>query len=149
MKNHVIAAVAAALATTAFAQVAQESRPTDRRIYENTQIPHQEEGSEGWFSSQEKAAAVGQGRPRVHDGVVDNPVSITSTMNADDRLVYDVSRTLANDPALNGAYLNVDAVGGEVRVTGTINDYGQAAVVRRDAESIAGPAHVMTSLAPR
>lgn len=148
MKKFVLAAAAAAaLSTSAFAQ--QESRPTLDRVYDNTRIPHQEEGSEGWFSSQEKAAAVGQGRPRVHDGVVYNPVTITDTMNADDRLVLDVSRALANDPALNGAYLNVDAVGGEVRVTGTIGDYGQAERVRRDAEAIAGPAHVMTSLAPR
>ena len=147
MKRLILAAATAALATTAFAQ--QESRPTLDRMYENTQIPHQEEGSEGWFSSQEKAAAVGQGRPRVHDGVIYNPVTITDTMNADDRLVLDVSRALANDPALNGAYLNVDAQRGEVRVTGSVRDYDQASIVKRDAESVAGTGRVMTSLAPR
>ena len=147
MKKLILAAVMAALATTAYAQ--QESRPTLDRMYDNTRIPHQEEGSEGWLSSQEKAAAVGQGRPRVHDGVVYNPVTITDTMTADDRLVFDVSQRLANDPALNGAYLNVDAMRGEVRVTGTVRDYDQASIVRRDAEAVAGSGRVMTSLAPR
>ena len=147
MKKLMLAAAMAALATTAYAQ--QESRPTLDRMYDNTRIPHQEEGSEGWLSSQEKAAAVGQGRSRVHDGVVSNPVTITETMTSDDRLVFDVSQRLANDPALNGAYLNVDAVRGEVRVTGTVRDYDQASIVRRDAESVAGSGRVMTSLAPR
>ena len=147
MKKLMLAAAMAALATTAYAQ--QESRPTLDRMYDNTRIPHQEEGSEGWLSSQEKAAAVGQGRSRVHDGVVSNPVTITDTMTSDDRLVFDVSQRLANDPALNGAYLNVDAVRGEVRVTGTVRDYDQASIVRRDAESVAGSGRVMTSLAPR
>ena len=147
MKKIVLAAALAALATGAYAQ--QESRPTLDRMYDNTRIPHQEEGSEGWLSSQEKAAAVGQGRPRVHDGVIANPVTITDTMTSDDRLVFDVSRRLANDPALNGAYLNVDALNGEVRVSGTVRDYDQASIVRRDAESVAGNGRVMTSLAPR
>jgi len=141
------AAAAAALSTSAFAQ--QESRPTLDRMYDNSRLPHQEEGSEGWFSSQEKAAAVGQGRSRVHDGVIYNPVSVTDTMTTDDRLVFDVSRTLANDPALNGAYLNVDARDGEVRVSGRVQDYDQASIVKRDAESVAGSGRVMTSLAPR
>lgn len=147
MKKTILAAAVAALATAAYAQ--QESRPTLERMYDNTRIPHQEEGSEGWFSSQEKAAAVGQGRSRVHDGVVYNPVTITDTMTSDDRLVFDVSKALANDPALNGAYLSVDALRGEVRVTGSVRDYDQASLVKRDAEAIAGTGRVMTSLAPR
>ena len=144
--------IAFALAATASAALAQgplESRPTDERIYRNQSIPHQEEGSEGWLSNQEQAAAIGQGRPRVHDGVVYNPVRSSTSLSSDDRLVADVSRVLANDPDLRGAYLNVDAVNGEVRVTGTIADYAQAALVRRDAENVAGMGRVMTSLAPR
>jgi len=146
-----IALALAATASAALAQVPLESRPTDERIYRNATIPHQEEGSEGWLSNQEQAAAIGQGRPLVHDGVVYNPVAVpvTGTLSGDDLLVSDVSRRLANDPALRGAYLNVDAVNGEVRVTGTIDNYDQAALVRRDAEDVVGPGRVMTSLARR
>jgi osmotically-inducible protein OsmY len=85
----------------------------------------------------------------VHDGIVDNPVLVRDAMSLDDRLVSDVSQALANDPGLRGAYLNVDSVGGEVRVSGSVRDYDQAAQVRRVAEAVAGPGHVMSSLAPR
>src|SRR3954470_19210284 len=108
MKKTLIALAATTLATAAFAQL--ETRPTDERIYRNATIPHQEEGSEGWLSNQEQAAAIGQGRPRVHDGVVYNPVVVAPTMSSDDRLVSNVSAALANDPGLRGAYLNVDAL---------------------------------------
>jgi osmotically-inducible protein OsmY len=143
--------IALALAATASAAFAQplESRPTDERIYRNATIPHQEEGSEGWLSNQEQAAAIGQGRQRVHDGVIYSPIPVASALSSDDRLVGEVSRRLANDPGLRGAYLNVDAVNGEVRVTGTIDNYDQAALVRRDAEDVVGPGRVMTSLARR
>lgn len=148
--NKTLAALAlAATATTAFAAGPLESQPTYQRMDRNSAIPHQEEGSEGFLSNQEQAAAIGQGRPRVHDGVVYDPVIVSSGMSYDDRLVADVSQALSSDPALRGAYLNVDAVNGEVRVTGRIADYDQATRVRRVAESVAGPGHVMTSLAPR
>src|SRR5436853_182909 len=74
---------------------------------------------------------------------------LASAMTVDDRLVSDVSVALANDPGLRGAYLNVDSLNGEVRVSGTVQDYAQAALVRRVAEGVAGPGRVMTSLAPR
>jgi osmotically-inducible protein OsmY len=144
-----IALAATALASTAFAQAPLVSQPSDARIYRNATIPHQEEGSEGWLSNQEQAAAIGQGRPSVHDGVVYNPVYVAPSMTVDDRLVSDVSAALANDPGLRGAYLNVDSLNGEVRVSGTVADYDQAALVRRVAEGVAGPGRVMTSLAPR
>ena len=147
MIKTVIAVAATSLAAAAFAQV--ESQPTDKRIYDNTRIPHQAESSEGWIGNAEQGAAIGQGRPRVHDGVVSNPVYVSPTMSSDDRIVYDVSSALANDPTLRGAYLNVDSVGGEVRITGTVQDYAQANLVRRTAESVVGPGRVMTSLAPR
>ena len=147
MKKTLIALAATTLATAAFAQL--ETRPTDERIYRNATIPHQEEGSEGWLSNQEQAAAIGQGRPRVHDGVVYNPVVATPSMSVDDRIVADVSSALANDPALRGAYLNVDSVGGEVRISGRVDNYAQASEVRRVAEGVVGTGRVMTSLAPR
>jgi len=56
---------------------------------------------------------------------------------------------LANDPALHGAYLNVDSVGGEVRISGRVDNYAQATEVRRVAEGVVGTGRVMTSLAPR
>ena len=143
-----IALAAAAAVTTAFAGPL-ETRPTDSRIDANRQLPQQQEGSEGYLSNQAQAAAIGQGRPRVHDGVVDNPVLLRDSMSRDDRLVSDVSQALAADPGLRGAYLNVDSVGGEVRVSGSVTDYDQAARVRRIAEGVAGPGHVMSSLAPR
>ena len=141
----------AATATAAFAAGPLETKPIENRIEANRLIPHQQEGSEGYLSTQEAAAAIGQGHvaPTVRDGVVYDPVPVTTSMSFDDRLASDVSLALANDPSLRGAYLNVDAVNGEVRVTGTIADYSQAARVRRVAENIAGPARVMTSLAPR
>ena len=147
MIKTLIAVAATSLAATAFAQA--ESRPTPERMYDSTRIPHQAESSEGWIGNAEQGAAIGQGRPRVHDGVVYNPVYVSPTMNSDDRIVYDVSSALANDPSLRGAYLNVDSVGGEVRITGTVQDYAQANQVRRTAESVVGPGRVMTSLAPR
>jgi hypothetical protein len=144
-----IALAAAAAATSAFALGPLETRSTESRIEANRQLPQQQEGSEGYLSNQAKAAAIGQGRPRVHDGVVDNPILVRDAMPLDDRLVNDVSQALANDPGLRGAYLNVDSVGGEVRVSGSVTDYDQAARVRRIAEGVAGPGHVMSSLAPR
>lgn len=139
----------AAVTTSAFALGPLETRSTDARIEANKRLPQQQEGSEGYLSNQAQAAAIGQGRPRVHDGIVDNPVLVRDAMSLDDRLVSDVSQALANDPGLRGAYLNVDSVGGEVRVAGTVTDYDQAARVRRIAEAVAGPGHVMSSLAPR
>jgi osmotically-inducible protein OsmY len=144
-----IALAAAAATTSALALGPLETRPTDTRIDANQRIPQQQEGSEGYLSNQAQAAAIGQGRPRVHDGIVDNPILVRDSLPLDDRLVSDVSQALAGDPALRGAYLNVDSVGGEVRVTGSVLDYDQAARVRRVAESVAGPGHVMSSLAPR
>ena len=144
-----IALAAAAAATSALAAGPLETRPTDSRIEANRQLPQQQEGSEGYLSNQAQAAAIGQGRPRVHDGIIDNPVMVRDSMTRDDRLVSDVSAALANDPALRGAYLNVDSIGGEVRVSGSVTDYDQAARVRRIAEGVAGPGHVMSSLAPR
>ena len=144
-----IAFAAAAAATSALALGPLETRPTDSRIEANQRLPQQQEGSEGYLSNQAQAAAIGQGRPRVHDGIVENPVYVRDSMSRDDRLVSDVSQALASDPALRGAYLNVDSVGGEVRVTGSVANYEQAALVRHIADSVAGPGHVMTSLAPR
>ena len=146
------AAVALALAaasTFAFAGPI-ETLPTDTRVDISRAIPKQSETSEGYLSNVEQAATIGQGRPVYRDDVIAaQPRILTGSSDADAQLGGDVARALANDPALRGAYLDVDVYAGEVRLTGRALDLAQASHARRVAESVAGPARVTSYIDTR
>ena len=64
----------------------------------------------------------------------------------DQLLLREIVTTLANDPALAGAQINVQVVGGRVTLNGIALGIAQAEAARSTAQRIAGSANVSSNL---
>ena len=80
---------------------------------------------------------------------LDSPTNATVGSSPSDRSLRDsISSALADDPALQGARINVTVSNGVVSLTGTARDTSQAARARQVVEGVAGTARVNASIAP-